>query len=164
LSRKWECSSEVYKNGSNGVFELETVLAQISHGFEAPLMSENIWVNFGNQIWDEGVRNWDFGMENVKFVTANCHGSPRRASLRARGHVCHVCPPRRVMCHRGHGLPATARKATRHGELCGDRRLVLPAMASKPLGRRVASVLVYLFCILGSFHMFLLCINSWHNH
>ena len=28
----------------------------------------------------------------------------------------HVCPPRRVMCHRGHGLPATASKATRHGE------------------------------------------------
>ena len=63
---------------------METVLAQISHGFEAPLMSENTWVNFGNQLWDEGVRNWDFGMENVKFVTANYHGSPRRASLRAR--------------------------------------------------------------------------------
>jgi len=162
-----ECSCEVYKNGSNGVFELETVLAQISYGFEALLMPENVWVNSGNQIWDEGVQNWDFGMKNVKFVTANCQCSPRRASLRARRatwsqramfarHGEQSYSPRRVMGHRGHGLPTTASKATRYGEHGGDRRPVLPAMASKPLGRRVASVLVFLFCTLSSFHLFLL--------
>jgi len=39
----------VYKNGSNGNFDSKDVLAQISYGFEALLVSENVWVNSGNQ-------------------------------------------------------------------------------------------------------------------
>jgi len=32
----------VYKNGSNRDFDLKNVLAQISYGFEALLVSENV--------------------------------------------------------------------------------------------------------------------------
>jgi len=35
----------VYKNGSNGDFDLKDVLAQLSYGFESLLVSENVWVN-----------------------------------------------------------------------------------------------------------------------
>jgi len=51
-----ECSCEVYKNGSNGVFDLKDVLAQISYGFEALFVSENVWVNSGNQFGIEGFK------------------------------------------------------------------------------------------------------------
>jgi len=39
----------VYKNGSNGNFDWKDALAQISYGFETLLVSENVWVNSGNQ-------------------------------------------------------------------------------------------------------------------
>ena len=117
-----------------------------------------------NQIWAWGIQNWDFGMENEFFVTANCQYSPRRVSLRARRatwsqramfarHGEHrvtggmFCPPRRA------GPLATASNVVTERVLCPPRR-------ATQLGRRVASVPVFLVCFLGPFHMFLVWIDS----
>ena len=157
-----------------GIFDLKDVLAQISHGFESLLGSENGWVISGNQFGIEGVQNWDFGMKNEFFVTVNCQYSPRRVSLRARRatwsqramfarHGEQSYSLRRALCHRGHVFPATASKATRYGEQCGNRGHVSPAMASKSLARRVASAqfLRFVFCVLFTRFSFesTFCIN-----
>ena len=129
------------KMGQMGIFDLKDVLAQISHGFESLLGSENGWVISGNQFGIEGVQNWDFGMKNEFFVTVNCQYSPRRVSLRARRatwsqramfarHGEQSYSLRRAWCHRGHVLPATASRTTRHGEQRGDIEGTLPATAS----------------------------------
>jgi len=119
LLRKWSVLVSVYKNGSNGNFDGKDVLAQISYGFEALLVYEKVWVNSGNQFGNWGVQNWDFGVKNEFFVTGNCQYSPRRVSLRARRatwsqramfarHGKQSYSLRRVLCHRGHVLSATA--------------------------------------------------------
>jgi len=128
------------------------------------------WKRLGkpwNQIWALGIQNWDFGMRNGIFVTANCHNSPRRVSLRARRatssqramfarHGEQRYSLRRALCHRRHVLPATASNVVTERVLCPPRR-------ATQLGRRVASVPVFLFCVLCPFHIVRFWINSWHK-
>jgi len=165
----------VCKNGSKWGFWFKGCLNSISYGFESLLGSENVWVNSGNQFGIEGFKIGILGWRNEFFMTANCQYSPRRVSLRAKRatwaqwamfarHGEQSYSLRRALCHRGHVLPATTSRTTRHGGQRSDRGGTLPAMASKSLGRRVASVPVFLFCILCPFYIFLFWINSWYKH
>ena len=49
LSRNWSVLVRFTKMGQMGFLDLKDVLAQISYGFEALLVSEKGWVNSGNQ-------------------------------------------------------------------------------------------------------------------
>jgi len=170
-----ECSCECLQKWVKWEFWFERCFGSNFIWFWSSFSVWKRWVNSGNQIWVWGIQNWNFGVRNEFFVTANCQYSPRRVSLRARQatwsqramfarHGEQSYSLQRALCHRRHVLPTTASRTTRHGEQRGDRGGTLPATASKSLGRRVASVLVFLFCILCPFYIFLLWINSWHKH
>jgi len=86
----WDCCKDwivlvsVYKNGSNGEFWFKGCFGSNFIWF---WISFCVWKRLGkpwNQIWALGIQNWDFGMKNGIFVTANCHNSPWRVSLLAR--------------------------------------------------------------------------------
>ena len=123
---------------------------------------------FWKSNWDWGVQNWDFGMKKWVFhdsqlsVLATASKLAREASNMVT--VSHVCPPRRAKQLATASIVSQGACFARHDEQRGDRGGTLPAMARKSLGRRVALVPVFLFCILCPFYIFLFWINSWYKH
>jgi len=104
--------------------------------------SFDVWKRLGQlwkQIWAWGIQNWGFGMKNEIL---------RQQAVMAR----------------------EASKLTRHSEgRCdseqrGDREGTMLPRRANPLGRRVASVPVFLFCVLCPFYTFLFWIGFWYKH
>ena len=171
-----ECSCECLQKWVKWEFWLERCFGSNFIWFWSSFCVWKCLGKFWKSIWDWGVQNWDFGMKNEFFVTANCQYSPRRVSLRARRatwsqrtmfarHGEKSYSLRRALCHRRHVLHATASSTllATASNVVTERVLCSPRRATQ-LRRRVASVPVFLFCILGPFHIFPLWINSWHEH
>ena len=152
----WElvCSWEFLQNGSNGDFCLKGVLTQILYGFEPLLMSGNVWVNFGNKFGLGGFKIGVLGWK-MRFYDSKLSWLARRVSLLATASEgvteSMLCLPRRA------GPLAIASNVVTERVLCSPRR-------ANSLGRRVASVPVFLFCVLCPFYTFLFWIGFWYKH
>jgi len=142
------------QNGSNGDFCSKGVFTQILYGFEPLLMSENVWFNFRNKFGLGGFKIGVLGWK-MRFYDSKLSWLARRVSLLATASKgvteSMLCSPRRA------GPLAIASNVVTERVLCSPQR-------ANSLGRRVASVPVFLFCFLCPFYTFLCRIGFWYKH
>jgi len=159
IHNHWDCCEnwfvlEIFTKWVKWWFLFKGVLTQILYGFEPLLMSENVWVNFGNKFGLGGFKIGVLGWK-MRFYDSKLSWLARRVSLLATASEgvteSMLCLPRRA------GPLAIASNVVTERVLCLPRR-------ANPLGRRVALVPVFLFCVLCPFYTFLFWIGFWYKH